>query len=305
MTRWPILAVAALLFAQQATFRSGTDAVAVDVSVRDGSKVITGLQAADFELLDNGVPQQVADVSYGTLPIDVTLVLDVSFSVTGVLLDRLREATRQLMGDLTKADRLRLIDFNMRIHRAVDFTDDAARIDEAIRNAQAGGGSSILDALAVSLVSASEPQRRQLIVVFTDAADSTSITTPAGLLDLARRTSASVAAVVPMAESQASPLAKKGMELLEALAGETGGRLIQMPLGRRVAVRNSRGGVTMMPVAAPNLTETFRKVLDDFRSSYVLHFTPKGVDPGGFHTLEVKVKSRRSLTIRARRGYQR
>lgn len=306
MRRWPILAIAGLLFGQQATFRSGTDAVAVDVSVRDGAKVVTGLGPADFELLDNGVPQQVADVSYGRLPIDVTLVLDVSFSVTGALLDRLREATQQLMRDLTTDDRLRLIDFNMRIHRTVDFTADAPMIDEAIRGAQAGGGSSILDALAVALVSASEPQRRQLIVVFTDAADSTSITTPAGLLDLARRTSASVAAVVPMAESQAGPLAKTGMDLLEALAGETGGRLIQMPLGRRVAVRTSRGtAVTMVQAGAPDLTETFRKVLDDFRSSYVLHFTPAGVAPGGFHALDVKVKNRRSVTIRARRGYQR
>ena len=305
MTRAAAFALAATLAAQQATFRSGTDAVTVDVSVRDGSKVIAGLRAADFELLDNGVPQDVADVSYGRLPIDVTLVLDVSFSVTGTLLERLREATRQLMRDLTAEDQLRLIDFNTRVHRAIDFTADAAQVDEAIRATAAGGGSSIFDALAVALVSSSRPSRRQLIVLFTDGADSTSITTAPALLDLARRTSASVTSVLAIPESQAGPQARKGIQILEQLGESTGGRVIEMPLGVRTATRTSSGTVTTFRAGVPDLTETFRKVLGDFRTSYVLHFTPRGVAAGGFHTLDVKVKGKRSLTIRARRGYQR
>jgi VWFA-related protein len=301
MTRAAARIAACVLLAQAATFRSGTDAVTVDVSVRDGAKVVNGLRAADFEVLDNGVPQEVADASYGTLPIDVTLVLDVSFSVTGSLLERLRAATRQLMTDLTKDDRLRLIDFNMRVHRAVDFTSDASRIDAALQAASAGGGSSIRDALAVALVSAAEPQRRQLIVLFTDGADSTSITTPASLLDLAQRTNASVTSV--LAGGVQGPQGRQGADLLRDLARETGGTVIPVQT-RSTRVVSSTGTLTTM--GAPlDLTATFRKVLDEFRSSYVLHFTPKGVAAGGFHALDVKVKGKRSLTIRARRGYQR
>ena len=44
---------------------------------------VTGLKAADFELLDNGVPQEITEVAYERLPIDVTFLLDVSASVTG------------------------------------------------------------------------------------------------------------------------------------------------------------------------------------------------------------------------------
>ena len=105
----------ALLVAVQAgqvpTFRSTTSAVSVDVSVRDrGRKPLTGLTAADFTVLDNGVKQTVTEVSYGVRPIDITVGLDVSGSVTGAVLDRLRRALVQLMGDLTKNDRLKLID---------------------------------------------------------------------------------------------------------------------------------------------------------------------------------------------------
>ena len=59
------------------TFRTTADAVFVDVSVRRGGDAVTGLQAADFDLRDNGVKQKVESVEAGTIPIDLTLVVDV------------------------------------------------------------------------------------------------------------------------------------------------------------------------------------------------------------------------------------
>jgi hypothetical protein len=55
--------------------------------------------------------------------------------------------------------------------------------------------------------------------------------------------------------------------------------------------------------AIPDLTAAFRRAVDQFRSSYVLHFTPTGVERAGFHTLEVTIKGRPRLTVTARRGY--
>jgi len=43
-------------------------------------------------------------------------------------------------------------------------------------------------------------------------------------------------------------------------------------------------------------------MVQDFRSSYVLFFTPRGVERAGPHTLEVRVK-RPGVEVRARRGY--
>ena len=50
------------------------------------------------------------------------------------------------------------------------------------------------------------------------------------------------------------------------------------------------------------LTSKFRRMLQDFRSSYVLYFTPNGVERAGAHTLEVRLK-RGVADVRARRGY--
>ena len=50
----------------------------VDVSVRDSGRPVTGLTVADFVLTDNGVRQQVESVEAAAVPIDLTLVMDVS-----------------------------------------------------------------------------------------------------------------------------------------------------------------------------------------------------------------------------------
>ena len=60
MMRLAAIAGAAMLLQQSATFKATVDAVTVDVSVRDGTKVVSNLTAGDFTLLDNGVPQQIA-----------------------------------------------------------------------------------------------------------------------------------------------------------------------------------------------------------------------------------------------------
>jgi hypothetical protein len=43
--------------------------------------------------------------------------------------------------------------------------------------------------------------------------------------------------------------------------------------------------------------------MDDFRSSYVLYFTPRGVPERGAHTLQVMVRGAGNVTVRARSGY--
>ncbi|MCR4373694.1 MAG: hypothetical protein NUW22_02480, partial [Acidobacteria bacterium] len=95
----PVLTAGMVAQAQAPTFRAVAEGVTVDVSVQVGTRPVTNLQIADFELLDNGVPQTIADLTFGTLPIDVTVALDISYSVRGTMLDRLRRAVGQLVRD--------------------------------------------------------------------------------------------------------------------------------------------------------------------------------------------------------------
>jgi Ca-activated chloride channel family protein len=285
---------------QRPVFRSSAAAVAVDVAVRNrAGRPVAGLTIDDFQLLDNGVAQEIDTISYGKLPIDVTIGLDVSHSVTGTMLDRLRRAVTQLMRDLQKEDRLKLMLFNQRIARVVDFTNDVTAVEAAIRNVRAGGSTALRDAMSVALVSAAEPDRRQLVVFFTDGSNSSSTTSDDVLMTVAQRTRATLAFVVPGPTTSRTvitssmpgvPSITTSMTrpdsyppLLRRLAAETGGRVL--PVGGQV-----------------DLGAAFRRVLGDFRTTYVLYYTPRGVETGGYHTIEVKTKSE-GTQVQARRGY--
>ena len=288
----PVIGQEAPAPAQRPPFRAGADAVSVAAAVQRDRRPVAGLKAADFELLDNGVPQAITEVSYEKLPIDVTMVLDVSASVTGDVLDELRRALRQVRTDLGPEDRLRLLTFNMRVARLVDFAQPPASIDMALASLRGAGSSAVFDALAVALAAPDVPGRRRLIVLFSDGQDSSSITSAETLLDVARRSTPTVAIIL------GSPLTDRPASLLRA-SGTLAAATVNV-LSERIAAET--GGLVTPVKPGESLSSKFRRMLQDFRSSYVLYFTPAGVERGGTHALEVRVR-RPGVEVRARRGY--
>jgi Ca-activated chloride channel family protein len=288
---------------QAPVFRSTASAVRVDVSVRNASRrVIEGLTSADFALLDNGVAQQIDDVSFGKAPIDVTIGLDVSRSVAGPLLDRLRTAVMQLARDLRREDRLRLLAFNLMTQRLVDFTGDTGAVERAMRAATASGGTALFDALSVAMISATEADRRQLVVFFTDGQDAVSTTSPESLLAVAERTRATVSFVVLptftiVGGRAASPPPQ--VRNLTMLTGPTNTLMMVHPAIQKLAAET---GGQVLPAISNNLGPLFLQALDAFRATYVLSYTPKGVSDTGFHAIDVQV-TRPGVSVQARRGY--
>ncbi len=270
-------------------FRGRVDLVSVDVSVRQRGRPVIGLTVDDFELSDNGVPQRIADLVYETLPIDVTVALDVSESVTGAVLDQLRRSVRDLARDLMPQDRFRLLTFDVQISRVIDFGAPASAIDAAFDRIQAGGATTVFDTIAVALAAPPLPGRRQLVVVFSDGEDHSSITSPEALLEVARRTAPTLGLVFPSyrlrsggVSPPSSPAADARARMYAQLATETGGF---------VEVVDPGG----------SLESAFRRMLTEFRRSYVLYFAPNG-ERSGFHTLAVRVR-RNGVDVHARRGY--
>jgi VWFA-related protein len=271
------------------------------------------------------VPQTITNVSADTLPIDMTVVLDVSFSVRGAPLARLENGVRALMSDLKKEDRLRLIAVNDGIRRVLDFTSDPQAVDAAIRSLSATGGTAVFDALTVALVSPVTPDRRQLVAVFTDGADGSSVTDGAGLVDAARHSPALLTVVLPRSIAQPDTMITMAVPMPQAQSDLPASATSQPiatirstapttatrpePVGRQMvrlltqAASETGGRVLTDPGPPQDLGSAFRQALSVFRASYVIYFTPRGVDRTGFHTLVVKVRNRNGLTVRARSGY--
>ena len=63
------------------------------------------------------------------------------------------------------------------------------------------------------------------------------------------------------------------------------------------------GGMVYKRGTGMSMPSLFQRVLEDFRTSYVLTYTLRGVKPAGWHQLAVTVKGRR-YNVRARQGYE-
>jgi VWFA-related protein len=277
----PAIAVATLAAPtpQQPVFRSAVDSVSVDVAVFDGRRPVSGLTAADFEVLDNGVAQTVLDASYEIVPIDVTLLLDVSGSVEGPFLRTLIRAASDVGRRLRPADRATLIAFNDRVRElARDATGN--QLIKATAGIQARGDTSLFDALAFSLITDRPPGRRQMMIVLTDGRDTMSVLDSGVVLDAARRSNIAVFFVI----LGPRPLTLLNPPILESVATQT-------------------GGVLQMITGDADLSVSFLRAFDDFRASYVVRYTATGVPRGGWHDIGIRVKRPNNATVRARKGY--
>jgi VWFA-related protein len=276
-------------------FRAQANAVSVDVGVRDKTRRPIGdLTAADFVVEDNGVRQSIDEVTFGKRPIDVTVGLDVSGSVTGAALQRLREGVAELARGLRDVDRVKLVVFNTQVHRVIDFSSDVQAVSRAMRNVPAGGATALFDTLGAQLVAARDAERRQLIVFFTDGADSGSLTSPQVMQTMAVRARATVT-FVTASQTFTSMVPGGSMSTIRNV------RLLS-PTSVLATVARDTGGDVVPIDFNTSLGTVFRKILDDFRSSYVLFYSPSGVDRSGFHTITVEV-ARPGAVVTARRGY--
>src|SRR5215212_5379429 len=66
---------------QTPIFRSGASMVALNVTVFDGARLVSGLCREDFEVYEDGVAQQVTFFESRSVPMDIILLLDTSSSM--------------------------------------------------------------------------------------------------------------------------------------------------------------------------------------------------------------------------------
>jgi VWFA-related protein len=289
-----------------ARFRSGVDAVRVDVQARQGSRPIAGLKAADFELRDSGVLQQVEVMPADDLPLTLLLALDTSTSVAGEMLDHLKAAARSAVNALTKGDRAALLTFTQQVASESPPVSDRAAINAAIDRMSADGATNVFDAALAAITLRHGIEGRVVLLVFTDGLDTGSWLEPEQVLEAALRSD-----VVVFAVSISSLfVARSGGETGEILLRRgTLKRWFQsdpelFPQAFLEELTERTGGESFYVQNGTELAPAFAQIVADFKTRYLLTFSPKDVPPGGWHPIEVKLKNRRG-SVQARRGYWR
>jgi VWFA-related protein len=141
------LALSATLPAQQApVFSSRVTNVRVDVLVTDAGATVRGLTPADFEVRDNGVPQQVELMAVEEVPLNIALALDMSGSVSGERLTHLRAAAKSVVDALKPDDKVALLTFTGSVYVRTVLTADRDRVRRGLDEASSGGDTALVDA---------------------------------------------------------------------------------------------------------------------------------------------------------------
>ena len=271
----------------QATFRARTDVVSVNVSVKQGRRPVRNLTTSDFTLTDNGVEQSVNALALDRVPIDVTLVVTGNESASRDDRDayyRALASASSVRRSLLPQDRLRLVSVHNDILGRLVGLEESLVLREMDLDRQLGV--SVIDGLYYAIAWPVEPDRRHVVVAFTEGFDRFSVLDAEMFPRLIQHSDAVLHVV-----------------LRDSPAYSNGPLRTQWETTQRI-VSDAAWGTGGTVRTATDVLQDLAAIIDDYRTSYVLQYTPRGTPAPGWHELRVRLTRPGRFDIRARRGYE-
>lgn len=257
------------------SFRADTNLVVIPVAVTDKlNRFVLGLQKADFHLVEDGVEQNVAHFSGEDAPLSVGLVFDESGSMD-YKLRASRDAAAHFLKTFNRDDEAFLVEFGDAAKLSVGFTGHTEEIQSALKNAQPGGLTAMLDGINTGLHEMKKAKNpRKAIVIISDGGDNHSHYTAAEIESLVRAADVQVYAMgvfEPILSFGLTPEEISGPRLLSEIATQTGGRAFSAAL-------------------QSDLPSVAARIAVELRNQYVLAYYPANqARDGKYRHVEVQV----------------
>jgi VWFA-related protein len=120
--------------------------VTVTVTDEKGAPV-SGLAREDVALIENGVARDVVSFALDRRPLTVVFLLDTSEAMQPAYRLHVVPAVTAFFAGLPEGTQFALWTLGERPQKRVDYTDDVARVDQALKRVAPAGGSTLLDGL--------------------------------------------------------------------------------------------------------------------------------------------------------------
>ncbi len=251
-------------------------------------RFVTDLKKEDFSVLERKKEQQIMEfTAESDLPLRLAILIDTSNSVR----DRFKfqqEAALEFIRNVLrpKQDKATVIGFDTASELISDLTDDVEKLEKGIRSLRPGGGTALYDAVFFAardklMQEAPLHKFRRAMIIVGDGDDNNSRYSRDQSLEMAQKADTVIYTISTNITRQESD----GDKILKYLAGET-------------------GGLSFFPFKVTDLTQSFENISNELRHQYSLLYKPEPFQRDGlFHPVELKLKSRKNLIVRARRGY--
>ena len=250
-------------------------------------RFVTDLTKPDFEVSEAKKQQQIMEFTAETdLPLRLAILIDTSNSIRDRFRFQQEAAIEFINSVIHQKDAAILVSFDTTAELAADLTGNTETLAKAIRNLRPGGGTALYDAVFFACrdkLMKDQPMEkfRRAMVILSDGDDNNSRYTRDQALEMAQKADVTIYTI----STNISRTQSDGDKVLKYFSGET-------------------GGLTFFPFKATDLTQSFENIANELRHQYAMLYRPEPFNPDGlFHPVQIKVKGRKELVVRARKGY--
>jgi len=249
------------------------------------------LQQSDFQVFDNGQPQEIVTFGSDELPLTAVLLLDSSESMRGRF-QAVERGARAFIDGMKPLDETMLALFSDKMIHYTPFTSDRKALSTSLSGGKAVGGTSVNDFTYLSLKLLEGHSGQRVVVLFSDGADVHSVVGAEDVLWKARTSQALIYWIQLGTEKRTSFTSSwrdykandREYKDLEKAVEESGGRI------ERIA-------------KIDDLEKAFRGILQELREQYAIgYYASNSKSDGKWHKVQVQVK-KGGARLRAREGY--
>ena len=250
--------------------------------------VAPDLSERDFQVYEDGIPQQIKLFSHEDVPVTAGLAVDHSGSMKRKLAE-VSVGARTFVQAGNPGDQIFVVNFNEHVELGLPpstrFSSNPIHLERAISQSPATGKTALYDAIfrALELLKEGGPDKKVLLVI-SDGGDNASTHTLAQALRLAEQSSAVIYSVGIFDPDDED----RNPRVLRKLAGST-------------------GGLAFFPSELDQVSAVCARIARDIRSQYTMAYSPsKPAKPGEYRTIRVTARDPHhgKLIVRTRTGYR-
>jgi Ca-activated chloride channel family protein len=272
---------------QKAQIEVQVNLVSILASVLDpNGRPVLDLPKDAFEIYEEGVQQHVERFEAETnRPLDLVLMMDTSASAYKELHFEGEAAAHFIRQVVRTDDRLSVFQFTDTVTQLSEFSGDVPALQAAARRVTSGGGTSLYDAvfLGAKALARRVAERRRVIVLVTDAGETTSVTTFDETRRYAILSGALLYTILVRPVKNENGRNTAGEHALETITDSTGGAIYYAD-------------------ELNQLDAMFDRIDRELRTQYLLgYYANPPPPPGSYRRVELKVKG--GYTLHYRKGY--
>lgn len=272
---------------QRSSIRVDVNLVSVIASVLDhNNRPAPDLQRDQFEIYEEGKPQKIDVFEPQTQqPFDLALMIDSSLSEINEMQFETEAAARFIGQVVRPDDHVAIFEFADTVTQLAGFSGNVPQLQAAVRRVVPGDGTALYDAvyLGADALAKVPPDRRKVLILITDAGETTSRAD----FETARRAALSAEALLYTI-------------VIRPVKGENGRNTAGEHALETIA--DSTGGAMYYPDEVSQLDAIFDRINRELRTQYRLGYYPQPRPPQGtYRAIEVRVKG--DYKVRYRKTY--